>query len=87
MKKIPQRSCVGCKEKKEKRELIRIVHNKAGEIHVDKTGKMQGRGAYLCDKKECLEKAIKSKALERALETSISEEVYEELRSVMSIDQ
>lgn len=87
MKKIPQRTCVGCKEKKEKRELIRVVHNKENEIHLDRTGKMQGRGAYLCDKKECLEKAIKSKALERALETSISEEIYKELRSVMNIDQ
>lgn len=83
MKKIPQRTCVGCREKKEKKELIRIVKNKEGEIAVDKTGKMQGRGAYICDNPDCLEKAIKSKALERTLEIQIPQEIYENLRGVM----
>lgn len=87
MKKIPQRTCVGCKVKKDKKDFIRVVHNKEGEIHIDRTGKMPGRGAYLCDNKECLEKAIKSKALERVFETAISNEIYEELRSVVDIDQ
>ena len=80
MKKIPQRTCIGCKTKKEKRELIRIVRNKEGMIAVDKTGKMQGRGAYLCDKIECLEKAIKTKSLERALDVKIEEEIYEKIK-------
>lgn len=86
MKKIPQRTCMGCKAKKEKKELIRVVRNKEGILAIDKTGKMQGRGAYLCDKIECLEKARKTKSLERALDVKIEEEVYEKLRGVM-IDQ
>lgn len=83
MKKIPQRTCIGCREKKEKRELIRIVHNKEGEINIDKSGKMQGRGAYVCDNIDCLEKAIKSKNLERVFEVKIEEEIYEKLRGVI----
>lgn len=83
MKKIPQRTCVGCREKKDKKELIRIVKNKEGNLAVDKTGKMQGRGAYLCDNLTCLEKAMKSKALERVLEIQIPQEIYENLRGVM----
>ena len=83
MKKIPQRTCIGCREKKEKRELIRIVHNKEGEINIDKSVKMQGRGAYVCDNIDCLEKAIKSKSLERVFEVKIEEEIYEKLRGVI----
>ena len=83
MKKIVQRMCIGCNEKKDKRELIRIVYNKDGEIFVDKTGKMQGRGAYICDNANCLEKAIKSKKLEKSFETKISEQIYNELRGVI----
>lgn len=83
MKKIPQRTCIGCKTKKEKREFIRIVKNKENQIAIDKTGKMPGRGAYLCDDIQCLEKAIKSKALERAFEMKIKEEIYNDLRGVM----
>lgn len=86
MKKIPQRTCMGCKVKKGKKELIRVVRNKEGILAIDKTGKMQGRGAYLCDRIECLEKARKTKSLERALDVKIEEEVYEKLRGVM-IDQ
>ena len=74
---------MGCNEKKDKRELIRIVFNKEGEISVDKTGKLEGRGAYICDDIECLEKVIKSKRLERVFETKIDEKIYENLRGVI----
>lgn len=83
MKKQPQRTCIGCNSKKDKRELIRIVKNKQGEIKLDRTGKLDGRGAYICDNIECLEKAIKSKRLERTFETQIEEKIYEDLRGVM----
>lgn len=83
MKKIPQRTCMGCNEKKDKNQLIRIVKNKENEINVDKTGKMAGRGAYICDDINCLEKVIKSKRLERVLDTKISNEIYESLRGVI----
>ena len=83
MKKIPQRTCMGCNEKKDKNELIRIVKNKDNEIFVDKTRKMEGRGAYICNDIKCLEKVIKSKRLERLLEINISDEIYECLRCVI----
>ena len=83
MKKIPLRTCMGCNEKKPKKELIRIVKNKEGLISIDRTGKLDGRGAYICDSLECLEKLKKSKRLERALESKISEEVYNNLRGVV----
>lgn len=65
---------------KDKKDLIRIVKNKEGEISLDKTGKAQGRGAYLCDNTECLEKAIKSRRLEKSFEMKIADNIYEELR-------
>jgi len=83
LKSIPLRTCMGCNEKKPKKELIRIVKNKEGQISLDKTGKLDGRGAYICDSTECLEKVIKSKRLEKALECQISEEVYNNLRGVI----
>ena len=83
MKRQPQRTCMGCNTKKNKNELIRIVKNKQDEINVDKTGKLEGRGAYLCDDITCLEKAKKTKRLERVFETKISDEIYEKLRGVM----
>lgn len=83
MKKIPQRTCMGCNVKKDKKELIRIVKNKSGEINVDKTGKMQGRGAYICNDVKCLDSVIKSKRLEKALEATIDEDVYQKLRGVI----
>lgn len=83
MKKVPLRTCMGCNEKKPKKELIRIVKNKENEISVDRTGKAEGRGAYICDNIQCLEKVIKSRRLEKALETQISEEIYEQLRGGM----
>ena len=83
MKKIPQRTCMGCNVKKDKKELIRIVKNKSGEINIDKTGRMQGRGAYICNDVKCLDSVIKSKRLERALEATIDEDVYQKLRGVI----
>lgn len=83
MKKMPQRTCMGCNEKKDKKELIRIVKSNLGEINIDRTGRMHGRGAYICDKEECLEKLIKTKRLERVFETKIEDEIYEKLRGVM----
>lgn len=83
MKKQPQRTCMGCNQKKDKKDLIRIVKNKDNEISVDKTGKKEGRGAYICDDVNCLEKVIKSKRLERVLEIPISKEIYESLRGVI----
>mgnify|MGYP000060377874 CR=1 FL=1 len=80
MKKIPTRTCIGCGEQKPKNELIRIVKNQTGEIKVDKIGKLSGRGAYICDNSECLEKAIKSKRFEKEFETNISDEIYSSLR-------
>ena len=78
-KKIPMRKCLGCLESKPKAQLIRIVKSQDGEIHVDKTGKKNGRGAYFCNSKECLEKLIKSKRLDKEFEMKISKEIYEEL--------
>lgn len=81
MKKLPGRTCIGCNTQKAKNELIRIVKNNRGEINLDKTGKMPGRGAYICNNIECLNKAIRSKKLERCFETNIDEKIYEELKN------
>ena len=78
-KKSPQRQCMGCRERKPKRELIRIVRGTGGAVSVDSGGKMSGRGAYICPNPECLRKVQRSKALERSLETPIPEEVYDRL--------
>ena len=76
-KKIVNRTCIGCNTVKDKRELIRIVKDKEGNISIDRTGKANGRGAYLCDNIECFEKMIKAKRLERAFEMKIEDEIYE----------
>ena len=81
LKKIPQRTCIGCNVKKNKSDLIRIVMNKEGNISIDKTGKANGRGAYICNNIECLEKAIKSKKLERSFERKIDDTIYNSLRN------
>ncbi|MCR5294969.1 MAG: YlxR family protein [Lachnospiraceae bacterium] len=78
-KKRPARTCLGCRNSKDKRELIRIVRTPEGEIKLDLSGKMNGRGAYLCRNKGCLEKAFRSRALGRALKSEIPEEIYEKL--------
>ncbi len=83
MKKMPQRTCMGCNIKKDKKDFIRIVKNKEGEISIDKTGKMPGRGAYLCDDIKCLEKAMKSKRIDKIFETKIDDEIYQKLRGVI----
>ena len=81
------RKCLGCMESKPKKELIRIVKNKEGEISLDKTGKKQGRGAYICGNIDCLEKAIKTKRMEREFETEISGEIYALLRRDINQDE
>ena len=78
-KKIPQRQCMGCRERKAKRELIRVVRGTDGNVTVDFSGKVNGRGAYICPDPECLRKAQKAKSLERSLDTPIPEQVYERL--------
>ncbi|WP_366921678.1 RNase P modulator RnpM [Metallumcola ferriviriculae] len=78
-KKVPLRMCLGCRERKDKRELVRVVRSPEGEIHIDPSGKRPGRGAYVCPDKACLAKAIKTKALERSLAGAISEEVRQKL--------
>lgn len=83
MKKIVQRMCIGCGSKKDKKELIRIVINKENVISVDRTGKLPGRGAYICDNVECLEKLKKSKKLEKNFNIKIEEKIYENLRGVI----
>ena len=83
MKKIVQRTCMGCNLKKNKKELIRLVFNKNKEIFVDETGKAEGRGAYICDDIKCLEKAIKTKRLERIFEIKIDNKLYENIRGVI----
>ena len=82
-KKIPQRMCIGCREMKERPELIRIVKSQDGSIVLDKTGKAQGRGAYICHNLECMKKVKKSRGLERSFKTSIPENVYEALEKEM----
>jgi len=79
-KKIPMRQCVGCREMRAKRELIRVIHTAENEVLVDTTGKKNGRGAYLCPNPECLDKAIKSKGLERSLKMAVPQEIYEDFK-------
>lgn len=83
VKKIPQRQCLGCREMKNKTDLIRVVRSPEGEISLDGKGKLPGRGAYVCPDKSCLVRARKARALERALETTIPTEVYELLERQM----
>lgn len=83
-KKIPMRKCVGCNEMKSKKEMIRILKTETEGIVVDRTGKQNGRGAYLCPSTECFKKAVKSKGLERSLKQAIPAEVYEALEKEMA---
>ena len=75
---------MGCYSKKDKNDLIRIVKNKQNDVIIDKTGKQEGRGAYICNRQECLDKVIKSKKLEKILETKISEEIYSNLKNMIN---
>ena len=83
MKKIPMRMCVACREMRAKRDLMRIVRTAEGELRLDLTGKLNGRGAYLCPDPACLKKAVRAKALEHAFSAPISPEVYERLHEEM----
>lgn len=82
-KKIPQRQCMGCRERKAKKELIRVVRTPEGAVCLDFSGKLSGRGAYICPNPECLKKARKAKSLDRSLEVTIPEEVYDRLEKEM----
>ena len=82
-KKIPMRQCLGCREMKPKKELIRVVRSPEGELLIDFKGKKPGRGAYVCPDAACLAKAKKTKAIERAFDTPVSEEVYAALMASM----
>ena len=82
-KKIPMRMCVGCREMKPKRELIRVVRSPEGEVSMDPVGKKPGRGAYVCRNPECLKRAIKQRQLERQLEVTLTEEVVSALQAAM----
>lgn len=84
-KKIPMRKCVGCQEMKSKKEMIRIIRNTEGEFQLDATGKKNGRGAYICPSKECLQAAVKSHGLERSFGQSIPKDVYEALEKEMEL--
>ncbi|MCI9067416.1 MAG: YlxR family protein [Lachnospiraceae bacterium] len=79
-RKSPQRQCIGCGEMRDKRELIRILKTAEGDIILDATGKKNGRGAYLCFSRKCLERAVKGRGLERSFKMPVSAEVYENLR-------
>jgi len=85
-KKIPIRKCVGCNERRPKKDLIRIVYNKENEeVFLDKSGKASGRGAYICPDNKCLEKARKSRKVDRSLKISISNEIYDNLMKEIDI--
>ena len=82
-RKTPMRMCVGCREMKEKRELIRVVRTPEGEAVLDATGKRSGRGAYVCRQADCLKRSIKQKQLERQLEITLTPEIVEALTAEM----
>lgn len=83
-KKVPMRQCVGCQEMKNKKEMIRVIRTAENEFFLDATGKKNGRGAYMCPCKECLQKAVKNKGLERSFKQAIPKEVYESLEKEMN---
>ena len=82
-RKIPMRMCVGCREMKEKKELIRVVRSPEGEVSLDPVGKKNGRGAYVCANADCLKRAIKQKQLERQLDVTLPAETLEALTAAM----
>ena len=85
--KVPMRQCVGCGEMKPKNELVRVVKTSEGEISLDRTGKKNGRGAYICHDENCLKMAIRAKRLEHAFECQISDEIYERLLQEIKADE
>ena len=86
-KKIPQRQCMGCRERKEKREMIRVVRTTEGDVRLDFSGKLNGRGAYICRDVKCLKKARKSHRIDRDLECVISDEVYDAMEQELQNDE
>ena len=87
VKKVPLRKCLGCNEMKPKKELLRVTHNSQGVINVDPTGRAHGRGAYICNSKECFEKAKKAKAFNRAFKSDVPDEIYEDLINEITKDE
>ena len=83
IKKQPERRCIACNEKVEKKQLLRIVRTPEKNIEIDLTGKKNGRGAYICKKEECLNKAIKTKRFERTFEIEIDKQIYDDIRGVI----
>ena len=83
VKKIPQRQCTGCRQMKDKKQLIRVIRTPEGEIQIDATGRKNGRGAYICQDPACLSAAIKNRGLERSLKVAIPQEVYDQLKKEM----
>lgn len=83
-KKVPMRMCVGCREMKPKRELIRVVRSPEGEVSIDPVGKKPGRGAYVCRQVDCLKRAIKQKQLERQLEVQLTDQVAQQLQDTLA---
>lgn len=83
-KKLPLRKCIGCNEMKNKKDMIRVIRTSENEVKLDATGKMNGRGAYICFSQECLKNAIKTKGLERSLKMRIPQEIYDRLEKEMS---
>ena len=86
-KKLPMRQCLGCREMKPKRELLRVVRSPEGTVSLDLKGKANGRGAYVCRNSECLKKAIRSKAISRAFETEIPQEIYDAMVAEMEAQE
>lgn len=84
VRKVPMRKCVGCQEMKSKKEMMRVLKTSEDTFELDATGKKNGRGAYLCFSKECFEKAVKNKGLERSFKQAIPKEVYEKLEKEMN---
>jgi len=82
-RRVPIRSCVACRTSGDKRNLVRVVRTASGDVLVDTTGKMPGRGAYLCPSKECLRKALKEKRLTRALRVEIPEDAIRQLEKTV----
>ncbi len=76
-KQIPLRQCIGCREMKQKTELVRVIKTPEGQVCLDKTGKMNGRGAYICLSKDCFNKAVKSRGIERSLKIAIPDDIYQ----------
>lgn len=82
-KKNPERKCTGCQTMKPKKELIRVVKTKENTFCIDTTGKMNGRGAYICNNEDCFNKALKNKGLERSFKCSVPKDIYEQFKDVV----